>query len=1163
MPDLNNVDPALVDSITKAAEDFPYQVKIVSGYREGDPRFHGQGKAIDVQLIDPETNKAIPNYQSPENFRTYEQFAQKVREVQQQDHPELSDKLRWGGYFPGKTNYGAVDLMHFDTGGDKIAMGGGTWEGGLSKGQRNLLPEAQSVGMADAGALINKQASDPNAQAPDKSSYQQAQEKQIAANIPAASLINLVHNYNNGTMPPDAKAALEKDVADGHVMLPPGVTLGGQSTKPTEGAKELPQAVIDNYNAAAADPYNKTLMPTDARQALDNDLKNGFVKLPSGAVLNQVYPTTVDKMIESVTGSKRASPQTNALPNYDKMPEENNPSMAGVKTAVGSTLSFDPTEITKIIKTNFPDVQVSQDNRGNYILKSAINGQSYAIKPGMDLSDVVKMLGVGAAFLPAGGATTVVGAGLANAGTQAGLEVAKAAAGGNAPSVKDIGVAGAIGAAIPAGGAILDAVRGGKAAAEAGAAPTATASAPTGGAANPEAVAATEAAGKGAAPAAAPPAQAAAAAPAAKDAVAAAQPEATAAADAAVAKAATPAATNTAEAIARRTAISEARANAVASSPEVAASKQSLEAITAKHGATSDAAAAAKADHENLVSSVADSAAKHDAPTVAPLTDSALVSTAKEAAAGGKAAVDTLAEQAAPDAERVAAAKRLGVEDYLQPDHTSTNQSFRDLAQAAKTTVGSPGRKAEIEGLTQVAQKANNLIDTIGGSSDLSTISADLKSQMSTTQKALDQKAETLYGQLRASIPAKAEAAANNVLSFIKQRADELGGPENLSPMEKTILKKLSPQVSKDDVATQIANKYKAGEKMTREDAKAYLDAMKNKSTVATAKQPTYALLDDVRKDVGNALYKRAGVFKDEDSGLLKKLYSGLSKDQAAVAEAHGMGNTFKLAKATVGMRKGLEDDISSLFGKNIDGSIVTKLGTAVTAAAKGDATKLVNMLKSIPENMRQSVVASGLVTAFGKNFRNGNINFTTFTHWYEGLAQNKQAYNAVMANLPQEARAQLADLYQVSKGISLASKEKVATGRLATLSAQLQEENSNLLTRLYQQAGPIAKGLAKGVIADAVGGHGAGIGMAFLSALKGASAKPNALKAVDALISSPEFKQATQDIASGAKATAVPKIAYSKPFIRVVRALGNPREMSDKEKWINEALQTSNNKGN
>lgn len=143
------VDPRLIDIIENAKTSLPegYTAKIISGLRPGDRRFHGQGLASDVAIYDPQGRK-LGNYQNASTFREYEKLAQAARRYQMQKYPELAKAFRWGGYFGGPAGkYGALDTMHFDLGGHRTGMGGGSWSGGLTPAQRQLFPGANSQGM--------------------------------------------------------------------------------------------------------------------------------------------------------------------------------------------------------------------------------------------------------------------------------------------------------------------------------------------------------------------------------------------------------------------------------------------------------------------------------------------------------------------------------------------------------------------------------------------------------------------------------------------------------------------------------------------------------------------------------------------------------------------------------------------------------------------------------------------------------------------------------------------------------------------------------------------------------------------------------------------------------------------------------------------------------
>lgn len=149
-------------------------------------------------------------------------------------------------------------------------------------------------------------------------------------------------------------------------------------------------------------------------------------------------------IVESVTGTQRATPETQALPEWTSMPELNQMSVASFKTALG-TLVSNPKETVQILQSNFPGVQVRQDAKGNFLLRSSVDGKEYAIPPGFSMGDVPRALGGLLSFTPAGRARTLAGAGLAGAGTQAVIEGTQAGTGGTFDT-KEVALAGVTGA---------------------------------------------------------------------------------------------------------------------------------------------------------------------------------------------------------------------------------------------------------------------------------------------------------------------------------------------------------------------------------------------------------------------------------------------------------------------------------------------------------------------------------------------------------------------------------------------------------------------------------------------------------------------------------------------------------------------------------------------
>jgi hypothetical protein len=822
-------------------------------------------------------------------------------------------------------------------------------------------------------------------------------------------------------MTPEESAEFEADVRGGTLMLPRGAALRGeqpQGARPT--TPELPAAVLEAYSTGR--------MTREEMMELERDVSSGMAKVPTGFAIQKTEPMgIVGGIREAITGTERETPTTQALPDYAAMPELNTFSMASFKSALG-TMMTNPQETVQVIQSNFPGVQVSQDEKGNFVLQSSIDGQFYAIKPGFQVSDIPRAVGAVAAFTPAGRAVTIPGAIAAGAGTQAVIEATQAGTGGRFDT-GEVALAGALGGAGQAVTRIPQAVRD----VRAGRVP----------------------------PAAAPPAAPAGAAPGA--------PVAPVAPVTLVAPAGAPMGT--------------AMAPAVPPAPA--------------------------------------------APAVA-MTAEELTATTRKAAEGGLGAgraTEILATQAAPDPKVLEAARRLKIEGYLQPDHLTSNQAYRELAQAVKSIPGSQARAAEIAGLEQVGKQADDLITKIGGMTDLSQMNQVVRTQLGQTVKNLKDQADDAYTQLRTDIPAKTRGPADNVLNFVRQRADELGDSDYLSGLEKDILRKLTPKNIKDDTGKVIGKS-----------------------------QPTYTLIDDVRMETGAAA-RQQGPFADADTGLAKRLYALIDDDQFNLAETVGRGEQYRLAKSLVQMRKGFEDDMVSLFGKQLDQSLVTKLSTATTSLSKGDGEKLVNILTAIPKDMRQMVAASALNTAFGKATQNGTLNFNTYANWYKGLLENKQAYAALMNNLPQPARKSLSDLYRVADNVRKASRERITTGRIQAVQQELQGADS-LLGSVYMVAKRAAIGLPIEAATTAVGLPGAGIASGLTAALS-KGVKPQVIKAADELIASPDFQRLAIEGANKTPSQAtVRAVARSAAFQRFAEAAKMPREMSWRERWLVQSMQ-------
>lgn len=817
----------------------------------------------------------------------------------------------------------------------------------------------------------------------------------------------------------------------------------------------------------------------------------------------QPGPGILARAADMVTGNLRQTKETQTLPEWTGMPELNQFSVAGAKAGLGTVMASSP-EAVKVIQANFPGVGVRQDEKGNYILRSSVDGKEYAIPPGLSVGDIPRALAGLAAFTPAGRVTSLPGMAAAGAGTQAVIEATQAATGGEFNSA-DVAMAGAIPPAVAAVGRVVSA------------------------AARPIRSAVQAARGR------APEVQ-----PAAVSSVA---PVADAAAQQAddAAKAATMGAGSADDGaqMVWRNADTDIPVTFKRVEPQAGPDGRMYARVEA-NGRESFVPA------DELIAAAKPAAPAQVAPQAMPAQE--LVDTAKKAAGGGigsKAAQEALAAQAAPDASVVASARRLGIQDYLQPDHVTTNQAFRELSQAIKSTPTSQARAAELQGLERVAQRASDLIEEIGGTKDLSALTSSVRTRMQATQAQLEKQADDLYGQIRAGIPARAEVQAPSVLSFIEQRAKDLGGESNLSGMEKMILRKLSPRAAKE---VQTVQGPAAGGLMNQ--------ATTVQRAVPTVRQPTYALLDDVRRDLTAARIQRAGPFKDADTGLIKKLESELMRDQRAAIEPYGMLPVFDAARTAVATRKALEDDLISLFGRDLSASFVGSGGDglpgAVRSVAQGDATGLVRLIQAVPEASRREVVASGIATAFRTAGTKGEISFAQYAKWYEGLMRNRQAYAALMSNLPLSARKQLHALYKVSNGIAAASRERITTGRISAVNEYLKDADT-LISRIQDAASRGAIGAVVGTAVTPVAGPGVG---ATVATILTKPAKSNVAQAVDTLLVSPDFIKLAATPPGPARESAAKTLLKTPQWQAFMKSLGEPRDLTKQEQWLLQSMQ-------
>jgi len=437
-----------------------------------------------------------------------------------------------------------------------------------------------------------------------------------------------------------------------------------------------------------------------------------------------------------------------------------------------------------------------------------------------------------------------------------------------------------------------------------------------------------------------------------------------------------------------------------------------------------------------------------------------------------QAAID-LANAAQVDKAVLRSAGALGMSDALTPAAYARDPSFRQTVQALASRKGSLLQAKEVESVGRLADQADQLIKEAGGDASAVGIDQAFRQQVKQTIDNLGQKADDIYNTIGTKIPKQADVDPVNTLGYLWQKADDLRGIEHLSSAEKKALDWLQP--------------------------------------VGDAAAPTYARIDTLRKQVGQAINKKSGPFKDEEAGALKQLYGRLTEDQEAVAARYGADQEWTAGKQLVQRRKELEEQAIGALGKDLDGSVTSKAQNAILALGRkgGDPKAWNDLIRATPESMRGQVVANALQRTFTAGSRKEqSLSIPGFVDWYNTARANGTLSN-VMQHLPRELRARYGHIARVANGIRRAQSDTVTTGSINDFVKRFDQADG-ALGKLYGTAGTIAQHAGAFLTLGPMGNLAVEAGR---TALKNRVARSTL---ADNLLASNQFNQLLQAAAKG-----------------------------------------------
>lgn len=484
----------------------------------------------------------------------------------------------------------------------------------------------------------------------------------------------------------------------------------------------------------------------------------------------------------------------------------------------------------------------------------------------------------------------------------------------------------------------------------------------------------------------------------------------------------------------------------------------------------------------------------------------------KEASKGGRgsqAAIEKLAREAKTNPEAAAAAKRLGID--LPPDVLSDNPLLKNAAAMTRDIKSSEAAGQFETVVINASNAADEAMATINGSPDLSTISERVLSNLTATQAALKKGASDLYKLVDDQVPKSSLARPNNTVRLLNNLSEELGGIDNLSSNEKLLFDKLT-----------------------------------NPDTPLT-----YAALVRLKQDIGRGLERGQGPYGDVNQGALKRIYGALSEDQLLTVEQIGgpeLRSQLRLANQTTAKQKAFEKRIVNAFGKDLEGSIASKLRQAITSGTKGDIAGLNRILKTIPKDLQREAIATAINSlSLPGGATDLPFGFAQYAKTIKALKKEKAIYNKIISVLGPESDQFLTDLLNVSQRITEARGRVSQTGKAnqALITEGLTAEG--IFTRILNSSrgrmmvrgaaaggGMVSGGPAGGMVADAV------------TEIILNSGQKNRVKAAGNLLNSAAFKSLVDaDFAANQVAlqTALDKLEKSPAYKRWLKSVGMSTE--------------------
>jgi hypothetical protein len=483
---------------------------------------------------------------------------------------------------------------------------------------------------------------------------------------------------------------------------------------------------------------------------------------------------------------------------------------------------------------------------------------------------------------------------------------------------------------------------------------------------------------------------------------------------------------------------------------------------------------------------------------------------------GARRAREELARLSQANPEARAAAERLGIE--LPVDVLTDTRQIREAVGATRSIAGSEASAAWRDDLIRITEQADSAIQELGGATDLSTVSDRVLSRLTGTQSELRTRAGEIYDAVDAAVPRSTRFQPDNIVRALNQSIEELGGEAGMSAAERRLF----------GMVTDPDQPVTYGRLMREKD------------------QIRRALDGDIRDNPYGSV----------DQTTLRRMYTALTDDQLANVERVGgteLRDNLVLANQLWRQQGELGTQIVSAFGRDMQGSIASRLRSAIASGSRGDISGLNRTLQMVPEDLRREAVVSA-IREISSGTQGGvrGFGFSQYTNLYSSLRRNPEVYRNVVQAIGPDADRVLRDLYEISRRVTDARANIITTGRAnQPLIAAMRAEG--LMGRFM---GTTAGRRAVQATATGAGGTVGGLPGAMLGDAFGdmlARAQPDRMQRASQLFRSDDFKALVEQVATQETVppAVVNRVANSRDFRRWAETVG----IEDPRNWLQGAI--------